>query len=160
MASTLGTYLEDHLAGSRYALDLLQDLKEQTADVNLAQLAARLQMEIEGDREVLQKLAARVGTETTRVKEMAAWVAQKAGRLKLAMAEPFGRFEAIEMLSLGVLGKLALWNALKAVRSSNIQLADLEFDELIQRAVAQHSELESRRLELARLVLTADSNDS
>ena len=158
MGCALGTYLEDHLAGSQYALDLLQDLSEQTVDLNLAQFATRLQIEIENDREILQKIADRIGTETTRVKEMAAWVAQKAGRLKLSMHEPVGRFEAIEMLSLGVLGKLALWDALKTVRSSNILLMEVKFDELIQRAVAQHSELEARRLELAKLALTPDSD--
>ena len=67
MSFALGTYLEDHLAGSQYALDLLQDLRGQTADLNLAQFATRLQSEIESDREILQTIADRIGTETTHV---------------------------------------------------------------------------------------------
>ena len=154
MTETLATYLQDHLAGSRFALDLLKDLGEQDADPALAEFAGRLTVEISEDRSTLQQLAESMGLEPSHVKEMASSIAQKAGRLKLKMDEPIGRFEAMEMLALGVLGKLALWNALERIRSSDRRMDALNLDELISRAIRQHSELESRRLELASSALT------
>ncbi len=60
------------------------------------------------------------------------------------MAERAGVFEAVELLSLGVLGKLALWNTLRELAGDS-RLAQLDLDALCREAERQHSELEKLR---------------
>jgi hypothetical protein len=153
MPDPIATYLHDHLAGARLALSLLQDLSEQQFNPHAAHLAAGLLPEIEADRVVLEDLAKQIGEGSNPFKDAAAWVAQKAGRLKLTLHEPLGIFEAVEMLALGVLGKLALWNALETVREIDGRLAKLDFARLESRARNQHQLLESLRLQLAATAL-------
>jgi hypothetical protein len=150
-------YLQDHLAGARFAVNLLEGLAKQEADSRVSELAARLLVEVEQDREFLVNFIRRLGGDTSAVKEATAWIAEKAGRLKLDLDEPMGRFEAIELLSLGVLGKLALWNALRAARDNDPRLQGLDLDRLSKRAQSQFRNLESLRMELAASVLPVAS---
>lgn len=152
MADPLAVYLQDHLAGAKSAISLLEDLSAQTLDSNVARFSAELLAQVEVDRSALQELVERIAGDTSTLKEAAAWVTQKAGRFKLTLNEPLGTFEAIEMLCLGVQGKLALWNALHAVRETDNRLDRLNLDELISRAITQHEQLEDVRLQLARSV--------
>lgn len=149
MSASLRTYLQDHLAGARFAIDLLNGLCEQTSDQPVAQFASLLLHEIEADCLTLQEAADRIGGEPSRLKELAAWTAQKASRVKLNLDEPIGVFEAIEMLTLGVQGKLALWNALRIIQNGDGRLASLDIDELAARAIAQFTMLEELRLQRA-----------
>jgi len=153
MPDTIATYLHDHLAGARLALSLLEDLREQKFNLNASALAGGLLPEIKADRLVLEDLAKEIGEGASRFKDAAAWVAEKAGRLKLTLHEPLGIFEAVEMLALGVLGKLALWNALETVRESDGRLERLDLANLKSRALNQHQLLESLRLQLAATAL-------
>lgn len=155
MADHLAVYLQDHLAGARFAIQLLKDLSSQAADPDVARFSAALLVEVEADRATLHDLVERIGGETNTVKETAAWVAQKASRFKLILNEPIGTFEAIEMLSLGVQGKIALWNALRAIRESETRLGGLNLDELASRASKQFAQLEALRLQLAHSVLVS-----
>src|SRR6185436_3699673 len=102
-------------AGAKYALSLLNDLTEQTVDRDAAQLAKTLFPEIEADRVVLEQFITSVGGDPSAIKEATAVVLQKTGQLKLSLDEPLGVFEAVELLTLGVTGKIALWNALQAI---------------------------------------------
>jgi hypothetical protein len=138
------SYLHDHLAGARFAVALLKDLSEQETFAEVGSAARQLLPKVEQDRLVLEELASEFGNETNPVKEGLAWLAQKAGKVKLRMADPAGVFEAVELLSLGVLGKLALWNALCELAGDS-RLAHLDLDALCQEAERQHSELEALR---------------
>jgi len=51
-----------------------------------------------------------------------------------------GDFEALEALSLGVLGKVKLWDALAQI-AQQLPISELDFDELIKRAQTQHAEI-------------------
>jgi hypothetical protein len=82
--------------------------------------------------------------------EASAWVTQKLGRLKFQLgSDLFGIFEALEVLSLGILGKIALWNALQ---ETNVVPESLPIDlkELIQWANVQFESVEAARLNYAR----------
>lgn len=149
MTPPLNTYLQDHLAGARFALDLLQGLSEQSIDPPVARFAALLLNEVGDDCATLQAVVDQIGGDPSRLKELAAWTAQKASRMKLDLNEPIGIFEAIEMLTLGVQGKLALWNALRIVQSSEARLASLDVERLATRAVHQYAMLEDLRLQRA-----------
>ena len=152
MVEPLATYLHDHLAGANFAVELLKDLSEQAVDAEVARLSARLLVEVEEDRAVLQGVADSIGAQQSSVKEAAAWVAQKASRVKLTIGAPIGTFEAVEMLSLGVQGKRALWTALRETRLNDRRFDGLDLDELASRACEQFAQLEDVRLRLARSV--------
>ena len=114
----------------------------QKSNIEVATLAKTLLPQIEADRIVLDNLANQIGTPSSTLKEAAAWVSQKAGRFKFNLNEPIGIFEAIEMLSLGVLGKQALWSALESKSSTDLRLGNLNFSELMARAQIQHQQLD------------------
>ena len=84
MNDSLGTYLHDHLAGSTYAIDLVEALRDQYAGEPLGQFAATLLIEIKADRDTLRQLAERIGDGSSELKEMAAWMAEKVSRFKLS----------------------------------------------------------------------------
>lgn len=153
MADPIATYLHDHLAGARFAVGLLKDLASQDLNNDVKCFSAGLLEEVEADRLVLEGFANRIGADSSTFKEAAAWVAQKAGRFKLTLDEPMGIFEAIEVLALGVLGKLALWSALETVRETDNRLEGLGLEQLKARALTQHQRLESLRLKLAAITL-------
>ena len=101
-----------------------------------------------------------MGTSKNPVKQASGWLAEKASRVKFSGAvsgEPdHGAFMALESLTLGVEGKMALWKALKEVADQYPPLASMNLDELIDRAEAQHSALEPERLAAARRALEND----
>jgi hypothetical protein len=155
MSDPLGKYLEDHLAGSGFAIDLLGAIRDQFAGEPLGQFAEGLLVEVEADRTVLKNLAERVGTVSGGLKGLSAWVAEKVSRLKLRRdaSDGLGTFEALEFLALGVQGKLALWRALIIVGPGDARLEHVDFGRLATRAEIQHAQLEERRLEAARTAL-------
>ena len=155
MTAPLIAYLQDHLAGAKFAVTLLRDLSEQDAPHRV--FAAKLLHEVESDRAVLEEFVTQIGGDTSTLKEAAAWVSQKFGRLKLALDEPLGVFEAIEVLTLGVLGKLALWTALQSLSAADTRIESLDLANLIIRAQTQHAELESLRLKLATVLGQPDN---
>ncbi|MFO1019670.1 MAG: hypothetical protein U0903_03090 [Planctomycetales bacterium] len=149
MTDSLQVYLCDHLMGAQFAISLLQDLSQQSLDPTVASFSAEIVREIEADRDILRTYQERIGGTESPWKNMSGWVAQKASRFKLQLSEPMGLFEAFEMLALGVLGKLALWEVLKSLRETNVHPVDLDLERLIDRARKQHFEIEAMRLRLA-----------
>ncbi|HEX6668293.1 MAG TPA: hypothetical protein VF061_01970 [Gemmatimonadales bacterium] len=152
----LGTYLNDHLAGSVGAIALVErTIRENEGDPFAARLARVLE-EIRRDQAVLQDLIERVGASQDSIKKAGAWLAEMVGRVKLGGTdEPreLSRMEVLEMLGMGVLGKRALWRALRAVADRHEALRALDLDQLERRAVEQHDEVEAMRLEAARTAL-------
>lgn len=150
MSNSLATYLHDHLAGSAFAIDLLESLRDHYAGEPLGELAAALVIEVRRDRETLQTIADEVGKGSSNLKEAAAWVAEKASRFKLTHEDRMGlgTFQALETLALGMQGRLALWRALRAA-PGDPRLQSVNFDELILRAQNQYDQVEQSRLALA-----------
>jgi hypothetical protein len=146
----LTVYLHDHLAGAALAVDLLGAMRDKHPADPLGSFAAALLKEVEEDRAVLRKLADRFGPSGSGLKEVTAWLAEKASRFKLDRgAQDLGTFEALEFLVLGVSGKLLLWKALAAVASSDKRLQGVDFERLTGRAQAQRDKVEEQRLRLA-----------
>jgi hypothetical protein len=157
MPDRLATYLNDHLAGSRFALDLLARLQGAFGGDALGEWARRISAEIENDRNVLQSIVEKLDSQQDPLKEAAGWVAEKASQIKLALdtRDELGVFEALEALSLGVLGKRALWTALSSIAPKDHRLQGIDFGTLITRAQEQFQEVEGRRIEAAHAALTA-----
>jgi hypothetical protein len=151
MSDPLAIYLQDHLAGAKHAIDLLENLRTRHAGKPLGQFAGGLLAEIEADRGVLRGLAETIGGGPSELKEMAAWVSEKFSRIKLNDdAGGFGTFEALEFLELGVRGKRLLWVALGAIAATDHRLHGTDFARLVARAETQEKQVEERRLEIAR----------
>jgi hypothetical protein len=154
MENPLAIYLHDHLAGAAFAVDLLEAMRDKHPNEPLGDFAAMILMEVEEDRTTLKNLADRVGSGSSHLKELSAWLSEKVSRIKLNReTHTLGTFEALEFLALGILGKLALWNALKTLPPSDGLLRGIDLDRLASRAQAQHAKVEARRLEEARIVL-------
>lgn len=151
MNDNFTTYLHDHLAGARFATALLADLRDQELDADLASFAGDVLKEIEADRAVLEQILKRRDSQPSVVKEASAWITQKLGRAKFQIAsDQFSMFEGLEILGLGILGKLSLWKALESVAGDYGSLRELDLERLAERARQQHAEVERRRIALAR----------
>ena len=146
----LHIYLNDHLAGSAAALELLAELRKQGG---LENWADQVRSEITQDREELQRLMRDLNIVQSAARQAAAWLTEQLAELKTRLDDRSGgalhRFELLEALALGIDGKRALWTALQtaAVTVSALQAAD--YGHLIARADEQRRVVETRRLEAA-----------
>jgi hypothetical protein len=90
-----------------------------------------------------------LGVRVERAKVIAGWAAEKIGRLKLngrlLSYSPLSRVMELEMLTLGVTGKLSLWSALRQLAPGDPRLDPNELTRLSERAEAQLQELERLR---------------
>jgi hypothetical protein len=156
MNEQLAVYLNDHLAGARFAIELLERLHDANSGQSLGLFANQLLIKIDEDRAVLQGIADRLGDGGSTLKQAAAWMTEKLSRLKLRLESDskLGVFETLETLSLGILGKRALWRLLSELSATNSFLKEINFQELISRAESQHGEVEAYWLSAGRAALT------
>jgi hypothetical protein len=162
MARTaLGIYLNDHLAGSTLGRDLARQLESQNEGTPLGERMGSIASAIEADREALEDLMERLGTTANPLKQSVTWLTEKVARLKFTGTttgdRELGTFLAIETLSLGVEGKLALWQALTTL-ADEPALAGVDLRDLIRRAETQRTALERERLALAAEALARDED--
>jgi hypothetical protein len=145
----LPIYLNDHLAGSTAALELARRALRSNSQNEYGPPLARLAAEVEEDRKTLQSIMAGLGVGSDRAKLLAAWAAEKVGRLKLNGRllgySPLSRLMELEVLLLGVTGKLALWRALDQLAPQDPRLDHGELERLMERAVGQLQEIEALR---------------
>ena len=73
----LHTYLNDHLAGSVGALELLDRLIETYREKPLEHFFQNLRDEIQQDQEQLKELMQKLGAEESSVRKAGAWLAEK-----------------------------------------------------------------------------------
>jgi hypothetical protein len=160
MRDPLATYLQDHLAGSVHAIELVEAIRDQHSDQPLGRFAANLLVEIKEDRDVLRALADRVVSGSSTVEDLGAWLGEKVSKLKLGRGgdDPLALFESLEFLALGIHGKRALWRALAVTAHQDPRLQGIDFNRLASRAEKQHANVEGERLEAARNVLPPDGN--
>ena len=152
----LGTYLNDHLAGSVMGIELAERTIRENEGDPLAARLGRVLEEIREDQAVLKGVIDRVGAAQNPLKKAGAWLAEKAARVKLGGTDEAGelsRLEVLEVLTTGIHGKRALWRALRVVAPRYEELGALNFDLLERRAIEQHEVVEEMRLEAAKAVL-------
>jgi hypothetical protein len=155
----LSDYLNDHLAGSVGALELLDRLIENYADKPLEKFFRELRDEIQHEQEQLRELMQKLGVAESAVRKAGAWVAEKLSRPKIDLEkesrDEIGLFLALEALVLGITGKRSLWRALHAACRTVPELARLDYSGLEKSAIDQCEKVEARRLEIARTVFKA-----
>jgi hypothetical protein len=152
MNDPLAAYLHDHLAGARYAIDLVEALRDHFRDEPLGHFADTLLKDITEDRDTLRNISQRIGSASNALKESAAWLGEKISRFKLNHSDStgLGTFEALEFLQLGIHGKVVLWRALAEVAANDKRLSGIDFEALVRRAQNQEMLVEQRRLQAAR----------
>jgi hypothetical protein len=148
MSDPLATYLRDHLTGSHFAIKLLETLQEQYRDEELGWFALSLCAEIKQDQDTLQTIIDHVGKASPDLTAAAGWIAERASQFKLQRdaSGGLGTFEALETLTLGIRGKLALWRALPLVLKVDTRVPEYDYVALAARAEDQFARVEERRL--------------
>ena len=115
MAAALHIYLQDHLAGATFGLELVRRCQRNNEGSELAEPLAKLTAEIAEDRRTLQAIMRDVGVEASRTKVAAGWTLEKVRRLKpngkLFEYTPLARLVELESLAIGISGKKAMWQA-------------------------------------------------
>lgn len=153
----LEIYLNDHLAGAMLGTDLAEQIRERSEGTPFGDVMTGIAAQVEEDRETLIDLMERLDVGRNPVKQAATWLAEKASRPKfsgLTSGEPeVGYFMALESMTLGVSGKLALWHSLKRVADRLPPIAATDLDELVARATLQRDTLDEERLRTAERAL-------
>lgn len=147
----LPIYLNDHLAGATLGVELARRARGSNEGTELGEFLAWLEGQLREDRSALLAVMKRHGVRQSLGKVAGAWVAEKAGRLKLnghvTTYSPLSRLLELEGLAGGIEAKKALWVAL--------QLAGVEDAErLIDRATEQRERLEAHRVAAVRAALS------
>jgi hypothetical protein len=148
----LDSYLNDHLAGSVGALELIAHWAKLYQDKPLGAFFTDLESEIKADQDRLRDLMRCLGVEESKMRQAGAWAAEKLGlaRFVIAGGEPggLGLVLVLEGLIIGITGKQLLWRALDA---ANLPKAEgFDFKELQRRAEEQIKWTEVERLQAAR----------
>jgi hypothetical protein len=160
--SMLGIYLNDHLAGATAGTELAHRMARSHGDGQDSGTLRRLAAEIAQDRAALLDIMAALGIKVRHYKVGAAWIGEKAGRLKfngrLLARSPLSDLEELEMLRLGVEGKAAGWRTLRTLADTDTRLDPGRLDELISRARRQADRLEDLRVAAASQVVRACSS--
>jgi len=147
--SMLAIYLNDHLAGATAGTELAHRTARSHRDGKNGATLRRLAAEIAQDRAALLDIMTALGIKVRRYKVSAAWIGEKAGRLKfngrLLTRSPLSDLEELEMLRLGVEGKAAGWRTLRTLADTDTRLDPARLDELISRARRQADLLEELR---------------
>jgi hypothetical protein len=154
----LATYLNDHLGGSATGRQLARRALSNNRGNGYGVVLEEIVRQIEEDAESLVELMRRLDVEPDRVKEALGWTAEKLGRLKLNGQllgySPLSRLLELEGLMLGVTGKLAMWQALRAALDDDPRVAGFDLEQLAERAKEQRRTLERLRRTAAVEALT------
>jgi hypothetical protein len=146
-----GIYLNDHLAGSVVGSRLARRIAQHNEGNHYGSEAARLAEEIEQDKVTLEELMDRLGVRQKKARLAIAAATETASRLKpngrLIGYSPLSRVVELEGLTVGVTGKLELWQSLKATGE---RVDGIDADELIRRAESQRDRVADLRLQAAR----------
>jgi hypothetical protein len=149
----MAIYLNDHLAGSVTALELLRHAVRQHAGTELGTFLTGLRQEIKADQLVIREIMAAVGATPQRHKLVAAWLVEKATRLKdngqMLKRSALTDMIELETLTLGIHGKAQGWRALREAAGQDLY-AGHSLGALIERAQAQHAAVEAHRRAAAR----------
>jgi hypothetical protein len=154
----LRIYVNDHLAAAAAGVALARRTLRNNREGELGRFLAALVGEIEADRARLEQVLHALGAPRNPVKEGAAKLAERLGRLKLNGRvrgySDLSRLLELEGLTVGVEAKRDLWASLR--RTGRTFPVDL--DELVARAERQRDGLEEHRLAAARRAFGATSS--
>ncbi len=147
----LAIYLNDHLAGATGGVELARRARSSNRGTRWGEALEQVCAEIEADRATLEGVMQRLAIKRNTAKIAGAWSAEKLGRLKLngrlTGYSPLSRLLELEMLHIGITGKLEMWQGLQQTLGSKLSQFDLPG--LVERAESQREAVERLRLDAA-----------
>jgi hypothetical protein len=150
----LRIYLQDHLAGATAGLELARRARGANEGTEYGPPLAKIADEIDADRRHLQGIMEDLGFGGDRLKNVAAWGLEKAGRLKLngqlTGYSPLSRVVELEGLITGITGKRSIWVSLLELAPREPRLDAALLERLRVRADAQRATVEELRERAAR----------
>ena len=148
----LAIYLADHHAGSAAGVELARRTARTHLGTQTGIVLAQVADDIAEDRRTLERLMQVLGVRPSLLKVSIARAGELAARLKpngrLVGSSPLSRVTELETLSLGILGKLKLWQGLAAVQLPP-GAGGFDLQGLADRAEAQHAAVEGCRRQAA-----------
>jgi hypothetical protein len=154
----LSIYLRDHHAGAVAGVNVAHRAARQNESTAYGGELAQLAKEIEADKEALENVMSALEVGSDQVKDSAAWIGERLGRLKpngrWIDYSPLSRLEELEGLLMGVTAKLGLWRSLERTHGPSVD--GIVFAELSARAEDQRARLEELRLRAAEEALRSD----
>src|SRR6267154_5552695 len=153
----LDSYLNDHLAGSISALELIAHRVKVHKGEPLGSFFVEIERKIKADQDTLRDVMRTLGVEESKVRQAGAWAAEKVGRARMMIAGDeqgsLGLVLTLEGLIMGVTGKKLMWRAVAAAKLP--RLKSYNFEQLQRRAEQQIERIEAERLSAVRQVFTA-----
>ena len=150
----LEIYLADHLAAASAGVELVRRAARNNAGNGYGEALRIVGAEIEEDRRALRGIVQSLGFDESKFKETLARLGEKVGRLKLNGRRrgysPLSRVLELEGLSVGIAGKLALWQSLQSAPGLPARLPGTDLEQLAERARQQRAEVEKQRLAAVR----------
>lgn len=147
----LAIYLNDHLAGATLGVELARRLRSSSKKDEMGSPLGAICTEIEVDRETLEGLMERLEIRLGLLKRAGAWSGEKLGRLKLngrlTGHSSLSRLIELELLYIGITGKMQLWKALE--QTIGPALDEFDFEQLIERAASQRGVIAGLHLKAA-----------
>lgn len=144
----LHIYLEDHLALMVGESELIERCHGSNQDSELGRFLAELQGHVAKQKTSVEEVLRRMGHENSvpgRLKQGAAWFAEKLGRLKLndSLLEysDLSRVVELEGLLAAIQERVALWTSLDAVMNSDSRFGEFDFASMREQSEQQLEEL-------------------
>ncbi len=148
----LSVYLNNHLAGAAGGVELFRRTARSHAGTNRGTELARLADEIEADGDSLRDIMRRPGVEESKPMAALGRLGERVGRLKpngyLVRRSPLADVFELEGLRVGVAGKLAGWQVLRAVAVHDSRISREELETLLERAEDQAERLYKIHLQM------------
>ena len=148
----LDSYLNDHLAGSVSALELITYWAEAHKGEALGDFFAEMEREIKADQKTLLDVMRLLAVEESKMRKAGAWAAEKVGRARLIVGgdkpDGLGLVLTLEGLIMGVIGKKMLWETLASTKLQ--RLDSYNFEQLQRRAEQQVDRLQTERISAIR----------
>ncbi|CAN5532715.1 hypothetical protein BH24ACT4_BH24ACT4_15280 [soil metagenome] len=141
----LGLYLGSHQAGAAVAMVTAERARQVEPGSELGRALATFLDEIEEDREVVRDAQHRLGVAPGRAGRLLVSGTDAARRalrtMVTARRTPLTRVAELELLVVGVTGKLRLWEALGDLADDEGALTDIDWEALQARALGQREVL-------------------
>ena len=163
----LRIYLDDHSALMVAEVELIGRCWWSNRNAPLGEFLQKLENEVKAQKSIVHDILHRIGAKNTiesRLKQGAAWFAEKLGRLKLNDSlltySDLSRVIELEALSAAAHERIALWDNLDSVAGEDPRLEGITFPFFRDQSQQHLDELNTRRREAAVEAFVGDKTEA
>lgn len=154
----LRIYLNDHLALAVGEIELVERCARNNSNGELGEFLRQLEMQLKAERKIIEDMLRKVSGTPNPIKQGLAWLAEKAGRLKLndelMKYSDLSRLLELDTLSAAANQRQVMWDNLKETREGDERLKDTDFGKHVEAAASHQARLRGFRLEAAKPALS------